>query len=361
MNSKISPHTISRDEALALSIKDKQEYFQEAILRHPRLDQAFRDVSSMAQSNSGTDIVCLLGPTGVGKTALVNHLQERIFLNHREEMLTDMDYLPLVAFEVPTSGEKRFSWRMFYSAWGEAFLEPMMDQKQETIIENGRVNIRKVHNGTTVAAMRDSIVVTLIARRTAVVVLDEAIHIFRTMKGPALSTAVDALKSFANMTGITLVLVGSYELFPLVAVSGQLSRRSAIVHFRRYEYGNTQDEQQFARVLLGLQQLLPIENRPNLIPFSRKLHLACAGCVGILKTTLARALNLALEAGAWKESHLESALLTEGQLETILEEILEGEISISKNVFGMSSFDRIEEMTQRVTRETNNRALKVPR
>lgn len=250
---------------------------------------------------------------------------------------------------------------MLYSAWGEAFMEPMMDQKQETIVEDGRIRIRKINNGMTVAAMRNAIVGTLIGRRTAVVVLDEAIHIFRTMRGPVLNTAVDALKSFANMTGITLILVGSYDLFPLVAVSGQLSRRSAIVHFRRYEFGNAQDEQQFAKVLNGLQRLLPIEDRPDLMPFSRNLHLACAGCVGILKTTLARALNLALEAGAWKDSHLESALLSEGQLEKILEEILEGEISISKNVYGMSSFDRIKEMTQRITSEANNRALGIAR
>ena len=358
---RVSPHNVSYEEALTLSIREKQEYFDGVILQHPKLNQVFREVSSMVQPNSGTDIVCLIGPTGVGKTALVNHLKQNFLVNYGKEMDTDRGFLPIVAFEVPTSGEKRFSWRMFYSEWGSAFSEPLMDQKQETIIEEGRIKIRRVENGTTVAAMRNAIVGTLIARKTIVVVMDEANHIFCTMKGPMLNTAVHALKSFANMTGITLILVGSYDLYPIVALSGQISRRSAIVHFKRYEIGNIQEEWQFAGMLNKLQEFLPIEDRPDLMPYSRNLHLASAGCVGILKTILARALNSALEAGSWKECHLESALLSEGQLEKILEEILEGEINISKNVYGFSSFNKINDMTQNITREVNRRGPEATR
>jgi len=83
---------------------------------------------------------------------LVNHLKQNFLVNYGKEMDTDRGFLPIVAFEVPTSGEKRFSWRMFYSEWGSAFSEPLMDQKQETIIEEGRIKIRRVENGTTVAA-----------------------------------------------------------------------------------------------------------------------------------------------------------------------------------------------------------------
>lgn len=56
----------------------------------------------------------------------------------------------------------------------------------------------------------------------------------------------------------------------------------------------------------------------------------CVGCVGILKQILTRALAWAREKdGVWKEEFLERALLSDAQVASILQEVMEGEASIT--------------------------------
>jgi hypothetical protein len=227
---------------------------------------------------------------------------------------------------------------------GEALAEPEMDKKIETIQEGGRERVRIVNNGATVSAMRSALEGVLKRRRTKLLVIDEAAHIFGHSKGEALAASVDALKSLGNLTGVTLALVGSYDLYRLVELSAQVSRRTGIVHFGRYGIDSVDDAGAFAKVLEKLQVHMPIEDMPDLSKLAPKLHLACLGCVGILKTTLARALTLALAEGRWRDSHLERALLTEGQLEAILTETLAGEEMVARNLYGTSSFEGISRL-----------------
>lgn len=73
---------------------------------------------------------------------------------------------------------------------------------------------------------------------------------------------------------------------------------------------------------------------PDIEKYSQPLQQACVGCVGILKDTITRALAFALRnKGIWREEYLERSLLSEAQVTAILEEVLEGEESISKSVF----------------------------
>lgn len=348
---KISPKTISREEILLRSDDDRRDYFEAVRINHPRIRRALDEIEMMALANSGTDIALFLGPTGVGKTALVQALSERYLERHREEMLSDPGFIPILTMEAPASGELRFSWRMFYTVMGNALPEPLMDRKQESPMGGGHRCIKQVNNGTTVGGMRSAIENVLRHRRIMLVVIDEAAHMFRHAKGDVLSAAMDALKSLGNLTGVTLILVGSYDLYPLVELSAQLSRRSAIVHFRRYEMGIAEDEDAFKKVLGRLQSYLPVAIVPDLSPFALDLQLACIGCVGILKTTLARALNFALSEGEWNNRHLEHALLTEVQMKTILKEILEGEAKIAKNMYGATSFEGTSKLFAKVQQE----------
>jgi hypothetical protein len=167
------------------------------------------------------------------------------------------------------------------------------------------------------------------------VVVDEAAHLLSDCHPKKLLAHMNALKSLANVSGMTLALVGSYDLYSLVCLNGQLARRSSVIHLSRYRSANQADEACFRRVLAELQKWLPIAEPPDLTPFSRHLQDACVGCVGTLKETLTRALASVLEKGSlWKTHHLERALLSENQVARILTETVQGEENLVHAVYG---------------------------
>jgi energy-coupling factor transporter ATP-binding protein EcfA2 len=290
-----------------------------------------------AQPNTGTDIALLIGPTGAGKTTLASALRDRLIVEYQTEMQEDHSFMPIVLVEAPASGEQSFSWRMFYTRLGIQLAEPLMDRKVRTLLDDGRMTVAPLTNGSTVASLRGAVENALKHRKTLLVVVDEAVHLIRNCKDARLSGHMDALKSLSNISGVTLALVGSYDLYKLMNLTGQLTRRSTIVHLQRYIPGEAEDEISFRKVLRTLQKRLPLEEIPELENFALPLQHACVGCVGILKDTLSRALALTLRnEGHWKEEFLERALLSEAQVSSILSEVLEGEHSISGALFSVN-------------------------
>ena len=322
-----------RESVLDLSIEKKLEYFSRIIARHPNINSALDDLLTLTAPATGTDIVLLVGPSGVGKSETVATARKRLLSRFEAAMQADPGLIPVVVAEAPASGELQFSWRIFYTKIGEALREPLPDRKRLTVVEDGRWSQRPA--GSTVAALRMAIEKALRQRGARLLVIDEAAHLLSDPRPAKLLAHMDALKSLANVSGITLALVGSYDLYSLVCLNGQLARRSAVIHLSRYRSGNKTDEECFRRVLIELQKWLPIAQPPDLTPFSRHLQDACVGCVGTLKETLTRALACVLEkGGVWKTAHLERALICENQVARILTETTQGEESLVRAVYG---------------------------
>ena len=261
-------------------------------------------------------------------------------------MKEDPGYIPVAMMVAPASGERGFSWKMFYLRLGEALNEPMMDKKLESKIEAGRSLAVLPGKGSTVTAMRVSVERVLQYRRTELIVIDEAVPLLRQARGNELANHMDALKTLAD-SGASLVLVGSYDLHQLAALSGQLARRTAIVHFRRYHTGVESDEMAFKNAIGKLQSYMPLKDMPDFMEMAGPLQEACLGCVGILKTTLATTLQCAISAGGkWSDSHLERSLLGAAQYETILAETLVGEAGVRGSVLGSSTFKSLSAMSK---------------
>jgi hypothetical protein len=332
--------SLSREQYLDLSTPNKLEYFDSIVVKHPRMTASLADLITLSDRHAGSDIVLLIGPTGVGKSATVSASVDALNRKFAAKMLEDSSIIPVICVEAPASGEQAFSWRIQYTNFLEALSEPLINRKITTEVEDGKWRIANSSGRSTVAALRTSTQRTLKNRDTRVVIVDEAVHLLANTTKEKLKSHMNALKSLSNVRGVTLVLVGSYDLYELLTLSGQLARRSQILHMNRYLTGVASDEAAFRKALHTLQMRLPLKEVPDLSPFSSVLQSTCIGCVGTLKDTLTRALCLSLENnGAWKPDYLRRALLSERQVASILEETLEGEKSLGSAAYGSRSIN----------------------
>lgn len=129
-----------------------------------------------------------------------------------------------------------------------------------------------------------------------------------------------------------MVMVGSYDLYQLVSLSGQLARRTHVVHCERYREDRHEDVLAFTACLQKFQSVLPQLWGDQLVQYAQALHENTLGCVGTLSSVLTRAAKLAEADGKWTVGALERALLTDAQRTRILEEILEGEAAINPSL-----------------------------
>lgn len=332
---------LTREQILELSTEDKLAYFQASVVvQHPRMKGALDKVLAFSTPHSGTDVILLIGPTGVGKSASIQTARKLMIKRYLKELQIDPGFVPIVIVEAPATGEQHFSWRVLYERIGDEACEPLLDKKAITVTDNERWRLQLGTKGSTVGGLRESIDRALKHRRTRVLVIDEAVHVLDACSRDKLKSHMNALKSITNLSGATLCLTGSYDLFQLLSLSGQVARRTAIVHFPRYLVGNAADEKIFRRVVVTLQNHFPLEARPNLEKWSLALQKACVGCVGTLKDTLLRALTTTLETGGvWKDEYLRKAVLSEAAIAQILSETLKGESEVAKATYGSRSLD----------------------
>ena len=341
------------EQAMRLSDEDKVTYFRLVTLEHPRIHQVLEEMSSLTAPGSGTDIVILIGPAGVGKSTLIGSLRNRILTNSEQAMALDPSHVPVIVVDAPASGETKFSWRMLYGRLGAALNEPLLDRKVEAYARGGRALLRMGPAKSTVASLRVAIENSLAYRRTNLVVVDEAVHMLRTANSLELANHLDAIKALAGR-GTTLALVGSYDLHEVAELSAQVSRRTEIVHFSRYLTGVEADERAWRTTLKSLQERLPLKGVPDLLPLSQILHTCCVGCVGILKKTLIRALVRAIDAGGkWSDDCLQRSLLTQAQLEVILAETIAGEKRIGATTAGTGTLDSLVAKAREVEARMN--------
>lgn len=300
-------------------------------IKHTRIVQVMNELDTLIYAGSQDSILLVCGPSGVGKSTLAHRMCDSALQAAADEMETDAGMIPAVYVEAPSSGESDFSWRLFYQRILEQ-LEGNLEMSKAAFgidADTGRLVRPRGASGNSLAALRTAVERALRARGTRFLVVDEAAHIIRQTRGKRLHIQLDTLKSLANECGTQMVLVGSYDLYPLVSLSGQLARRTHVLHFERYRQDNDADLRAFRTCVQKFQDALPDLWGQQLMQHAEALHENTLGCIGTLSAVLTRAAKLAQKAGHWTDDALRRALLTEAQRQQILEEILEGEAAIN--------------------------------
>lgn len=280
-------------------------------------------------------MIFIVGPTGVGKTTLWEHIDQRLTVAAQAKMLQDPDHMPVINLYAMAPSSRQFRWPDFYTRALMAVSEPLIDYKVDSsaIIPIYNEKMRRHVPPQLVgdaAMLQRSWEQVLRYRRPDAIFVDEAQHLAKTASGSRLIDQLDHVKSLAVATKTTHVLAGTYELLTFRNLNAQLSRRSIDVHLPRYR-ANVKDERlAFQNVLLTFQRQLPLEEVPDLIHQWKICYAHTMGCVGLLKDWLTKALREAIESG---EKTISPALLLKhaasvDRCQQIITDIEEGEKSL---------------------------------
>lgn len=314
---------------------EAESKFAEYTVSHPHIERAYRTaLDAIRGANHSPQVVIIAGPTGVGKTRLAKSLYRQLGKDYKTESASSPEQIPVLFGNAVATLGASFSWKDFITRLLTRAGEPLTDKKlaiaeQQNLFADLPL-IRFKENSTT-DALRIALEKCLRERKVRTLIIDEAHHMLMVKNKSDRSTLefqFEAIKSLALETQTTIVLIGTYRLLDIRDLSGQLIRRSEIIHFPRYDVRIEGQRKQFAAVLKQFLAKLPISH-PFLV--GRDLdhfYNKCCGEVGILKDWLVRALNRYYQSEkrpAFDHAFIDGYALANKALRTIATEALLGE------------------------------------
>lgn len=317
------------------------KYFQDFAVAHPLLVEAKDQLIAAISERAPNSVILVLGPTGVGKTTLLARIEQLLTSEVFGELDTDPGRLPVVSVEAIAPPSGNFNWRDHFRRMLHEMNEPLINRKR-TMRPCGCEP--DVHFMPCVRApggeYHHAVEQALRYRRPRAVLVDEAQHLAKMASGRRLLDQLDVIKSVANRTGTVHALFGTYDLLAFRNLSGQLSRRSIDVHFRRYRADGSEDRKKFQNVLRSFERQIPLPEPPDLVTHWEFLYERSIGCVGVVKEWLVRVLSAILIRGDAKLTlrDLSSHALTIPQCEKMLAEITEGEARLEEHDGARSRF-----------------------
>lgn len=294
-------------------------------IRHPKYCATVEHVAGCTFATLPGEIVCVTGPSRVGKTTATNEAICSLAPLSDDIRHTDM---PIVRVRLRNSTKGgKFDSKLFIKSALAAIEHPIYGSPEPDDEFGATFDRRmaKVSEDILTSAFARAVE----ARRTKYLIIDESQHLLHAPKGISGALAIlDSWKAFAEATGVVLILIGTYPILDILDLSPHMLGRMSLVEFSRYRE-NPEEIAEFQRILNTLDELVPMKDS-SLSSINEYLYRGTMGCVGLLLRWVRDSMGLSLArgnsflyVGALKEHRQRDTAIT-----SIADEIKKGEAAI---------------------------------
>jgi len=259
--------------------------------------RAKEDLEFASQVSEDVSLIVLAGPTGTGKSTIVEEYATEYLASRRADMMADASLQPLAFAQAIASGDLAVDWTRLHCDLLASLQDPFANIRSSR--RDGRQALT-VYKGETrgEAQMREQTESVFRAKKTERAIIDEAHHVIRGRGRAKPGDRLDMLKSQAQSSGAKLILVGTHDLPEYLEHSGQLARRTQVVRLDRYRYTDKKELAEFASAAVAMFKAMPSHPKyPDVAANIKFFHVGSIGCPGVLKDWLGRAYARSLRAG----------------------------------------------------------------
>ncbi len=297
-----------------LSIEEKKARFRQVTVTHCLLEQTHHKIVRAVREPAGFTSVLAYGPTGVGKSKMietvVRQINEELRAPSTSAHLRPLPPVPtpVLVIEADQPDRSVFDrgdyYRTALTLMGESTYQQHLHMDIHGHAEPvKRRSLRgKAAESNDLPELKAATKEAMPRHGVRVVMIDEAHHMLsggNGTGGATLQEQLEWLKSLSSTTHILHILVGTYDLLNFGKLNGQIGRRCLPVHFSRYRLEREADCLEFQSALVSLLEQVPLRCDVKTLVESYWVYFyeGCIGAIGVLKDWLTRAVSAALDEG----------------------------------------------------------------
>jgi hypothetical protein len=268
--------------------------FKKTIIAHPTFDAVLQNILRNIRMPSDRRLIPVIGPTGVGKTAIMATVIREVIEGCKNELKADVSIQPLVNITIDSQKSVTAAMKDMFSKILLGLDGLPTFRTNPSICKTG-ADFHQARKKETENDLRNATFSLIKERKPKVILIDEGQHLTKAKTGGEAAFQFDALKRIADECGVPIILIGHYDLYDFITGDAQLSRRSNCLHFAPYDWGKPKDQKAFITTVKSFGAYFQDQQISLDVSTPEYFFELSLGCVGTLKTMLAEAYTEALE------------------------------------------------------------------